>query len=108
MFHYFGASAFVARRLHIDEWVVRRIRDHATLDDHHFRLQYRMNSRGRLTRLARRAGFRTFEFRMLDEPGIYQPYLPRQLDSISVAWSRMVHRLNAPGLAGTLLARLEA
>jgi hypothetical protein len=45
---------------------------------------------------------------MLDEPGIYQPYLPRQLDSISVAWSRMVHRLNAPGLAGTLLARLEA
>jgi hypothetical protein len=67
-----------------------------------------MNSRGRLTRLARRAGFRTFEFRMLDEPGIYQPYLPRQLDPISVAWSRMVHRLNAPGLAGTLLARLEA
>lgn len=108
MFHYFGASAFVARRLHIDEWVVRRIRDHATLDDHHFRLQYRMNSRGRLTRFARRAGFRTFEFSMLDEPGIYQPYLPRQLESIPVVWSRMVHRLHAPGLAGTLLARLEA
>jgi SAM-dependent methyltransferase len=108
MFHYFGASAFVARRLHVDEWVLRRIRDHATLDDHHFRLQYRMNSRGRLTRFARRAGFRTLEFRMLDEPGIYQPYLPRKLSSIPVLWSGMVHRLHTPGLAGTLLARLEA
>jgi SAM-dependent methyltransferase len=108
MFHYFGASAFIARRLHIDEWVVRRIRDHAALDDYHFRLQYRMNSRGRLTRFARRAGFRISEFRMLDEPGIYQPYLPRRLNSIPVLWSGMVHRLHAPGLAGTLLARLEA
>ena len=107
-FHYFGGSAYVARRLHIDEWVIRRIRDHATLEDHHFRLQYHMNSRGRLTRLALRAGFRTLEFRMLDEPGIYQPYLPRTLNSIPVVWSRLVHRLHAPGLAGTLLARLEA
>lgn len=107
VFHYFGASAFVARRLHIDEWVVRRIRDHATLDDYHFRLQYHMNSRRRLTRFARRAGFRAFEFRMLDEPAIYQAYLPRKLDCIPVWWSTMVHRLHAPGLAGTLLARLE-
>jgi hypothetical protein len=67
-----------------------------------------MNSRGRLTRLALRAGFRTLEFRMLDEPGIYQPYLPRKLNCIPVVWSRLVHRLHAPGLAGTLLARLEA
>jgi hypothetical protein len=48
------------------------------------------------------------EFRMLDEPGIYQPYLPRKLNSIPVVWSRLVHRLHVPGLAGTLLARLEA
>jgi hypothetical protein len=45
---------------------------------------------------------------MLDEPGIYQPYLPRKLNSIPVLWSGMVHRLHARGLAGTLLARLEA
>jgi SAM-dependent methyltransferase len=107
-FHYFGASAYLARRLHIDEWVIRRIRDNATVDGHHFRLQYHMNSRRRLTRLALRAGFQTLEFRMLDEPGIYQPYLPRTLGVVPVVWSRLVHRLNAPGLAGTLLARLEA
>jgi SAM-dependent methyltransferase len=106
--HYFGASACVARRLHIDEWMLRRIRDEPTLDDHHFRVQYRMNSRGRLTRFARRAGFCAIEFRMLDEPGIYQPYLPRKLHWIPLWWSAMVHRLPAPGLAGTLLARLEA
>ncbi|HEX6418979.1 MAG TPA: methyltransferase domain-containing protein [Acidimicrobiales bacterium] len=108
LFHYFGASAFVARRLHIDEWALRRIRDHATLDHHHFPLQYRLNSRRRLVRLGRRAGFRAFEFLMLDEPGIYEPYLPRPLGFVPVAWSGMVHRLGAAGLAGTLLARLEA
>lgn len=108
VFHYFGASAFVARRLHVDEWVVRRIRDRATLHGHHVRVQYRMNSRGRLSRCALRAGFRTLEFRMLDEPGIYQPYLPKRLEPMPVFWSRVVHLLHAPGLAGTMLARLGA
>jgi SAM-dependent methyltransferase len=106
--HYFGGSAFLAHRLHVDEWVVRRIRDQATLHDHHFPVQYRMNSRGRVARFAVRAGFRTLEFRMLDEPGIYQPYLPKRLKSVPVFWSKMVHRFHTPGLAGTMLARLEA
>jgi len=34
--------------------------------------------------------------------------LPKQLNSIPVMWSTLVHRLHVPGLAGTLLARLEA
>lgn len=106
--HYFGASAWIAQRLHVDEWVVRHIRDQATLHDHHFPVQYRMNSRRRLTRFARRVGFRTVEFRMLDEPGIYQPYFPERLKRIPVLWSNMVHRLDTPGLAGTMLARFGA
>ena len=108
VFHYFGAVAFIARRLHVDEWVVRHARDQATLHDQHFPVQYRMNSRGRLTRVARRAGFRSVEIRMLDEPGIYQPYFPERLRPIPVLWSKMVHRLDRPALAGTMLARLEA
>lgn len=106
--HYFGASAFLARRLHVDEWVLRHARDEATLRDWHVRVQYRMNSRHRLARLAGSAGFRHLEFHMLDDPGIYQPYLPERLRPVPVIWSRVAHRLDAPALAGTMLARLEA
>jgi hypothetical protein len=105
--HYFGASALIAQRLHIDEWLLHRLRDEATLHDHHFPVQYRVNSRRRLTRLAREAGFRTVEFRTLDEAELYQPYFPRSLRPLPQLWSAMVHCLNAPTLAGTILARLE-
>lgn len=108
VFHYFGAAAFIARRLHVDEWVLRRIREETTIHYYHFPVWYRMNSRGRLTRYARRAGFRHLELRMLDEPGIYQPYFPTRLKRIPAIWSSMVHRLDAPAMAGTMLARLEA
>jgi SAM-dependent methyltransferase len=107
LFHYFGLSAYVATRLHIDEWLLRRVRDEQTVHEHHFPVQYRLNSRGRIRRVARHAGFTDVEFRMLDEPGIYQPYLPARLRQLPVMWSRAVHRFNATGLGGTLLVRLQ-
>lgn len=106
--HYFGAAALIARRLRVDEWLLHRLRDQATLHDHHCPLQYRMNSRRRLARLAHQSGFSNIEFLMLDEAELYEPYFPPILKSFPVAWSAMVHRLNAPALAGTILARLEA
>jgi SAM-dependent methyltransferase len=107
LFHYFGLSAYVATRLHVDEWLLHRVRDDQTLHDHHFPVQYRLNSRGRVRRAARAAGFTDVEFRVLDEPGIYQPYLPDRLRQLPVLWSRAVHRFNATGLGGTLLVRLQ-
>jgi SAM-dependent methyltransferase len=106
--HYFGGAALIARRLRVDEWLLHWLRDEATLRDHHCPLEYRMNTRHQLTWLARRAGFGHIEFRMLDEPGLYEPYFPRPLRSLPVAWSTIVHRLHTPALAGTILARLEA
>lgn len=106
--HYFGATALITQRLHVDEWLLHRLREETILHEHHCPLQYRMNTRHRLTRLARRACFRHVEFQMLDDPGLYEPYFPRVLRPLPVAWSAMVHRLHSPALAGTLLARLEA
>jgi hypothetical protein len=45
---------------------------------------------------------------MVDQPGIYQPYFPQWLQGVPVTWSRMVHGLGMPALAGTMLARLQA
>jgi len=106
--HYFGTAALITQRLHIDEWLLHRLRDEATLHDHHCPLQYRMNTRHRLAHLARRAGFCDIEFRMLDEPELYEPYFPHMLRSLPAMWSTMVHRLGAPALAGTMLACLRA
>ena len=107
VYHYFGASALIAQRLHVDEWLLRHLRDQEVLHDHHVPLQYRMNTRHRLTRLARQAGFCYIEFRLLDEAELYQPYVPGLLGPVPAVWSTMVHRLNITGLAGTILARLE-
>lgn len=105
--HYFGAGALVANRLRVDEWLLHRLRDEATLHERHCPLQYRMNTRRRLERQARRAGFCRIEFHMLELAELYEPYFPRRLRPFPAAWSAVVHRLNAPALAGTILARLE-
>jgi SAM-dependent methyltransferase len=106
--HYFGAVALAAQRLHLDEWLLHRLRDETHLHEHHFPIQYRMNSARALRGVAGRVGFRTVEIRMVDEPGIYQPYFPPRLQPVAEWYSRVIHRRGWAGLAGTILARLEA
>jgi 2-polyprenyl-3-methyl-5-hydroxy-6-metoxy-1,4-benzoquinol methylase len=105
--HYFGALALGAQRLHLDEWLLHRLRDETHLHEHHFPIQYRMNSARAISRIAERVGFHTVEVRMVDEPGIYQPYFPTRLKSLPERYSELIHRRGWPGLAGTILARLE-
>src|SRR5690606_41633586 len=105
--HYCGAPALWARRRRVDEPLLRRLRDASVLHDRHFPLQYRMNSARAITRVAGAAGFRSVELRMIDEPGIYQPYFPARLRALPTWWSRAVHRRGWQGAAGTILARLE-
>ncbi len=104
--HYFGAAAALSHRLHIDEWLLERIRDEHTLHEHHFGIQYAMNTRKRLEQLGTEAGFRQVEFRMIDEPGIYQPYFPSAMKWLPTVYSSAVHRMGATGAAGTILACL--
>lgn len=108
LFHYFGASAYAATRLGVDERLLRMLRDEKTLHEHHFPVQYRLNTRRSIRRAAISTGFSAVSFRLLDEPGIYQPYLPERLRWFPVVWSRAVHRANAAALAGTMIARLDA
>jgi SAM-dependent methyltransferase len=105
--HYFGAAALAAQRLHVDEWLLHRLRDETVLHDHHFPIQYRLNSARAIRRVATEAGFRAVELRMIDEPGIYQPYFPARLRALPVWYSQLIHRRRWPGAAGTILARLE-
>jgi SAM-dependent methyltransferase len=104
--HYFGFAALAAQRLHVDEWLLRRLRDEDVLHDHHYPIQYRMNSRRTLSRQAAEAGFTKIEFRMIDEPGIYEPYFPQALRWVPSMWSRAVHSTGAAPAAGTILAKL--
>lgn len=105
--HYFGAAALLANRCGFDEWLLHSLRSEDVLHDHHHAIAYRLNSRAAITRAAKRAGFRSVAFRMVEDPGVFEPYFPRPLRAFPSLWSAMVHRFQLPGLAGTLLARLE-
>ncbi len=105
--HYFGAIALATQRIGIEEWVLHRIRSEDILHDHHFPLTYRLNRRKQLIRLAAAAGFVSVEMRMIEDPGIFETYFPTVLRGLPRAYSRLVHRLGRPGLAGTILCRLE-
>jgi SAM-dependent methyltransferase len=106
--HYFGLAALVANRLGADEWLLHRLRDEHTLHEHHFPIQYRLNDRRTVQRLAARAGFAAAEFRMLEDPRVFQPYFPEPARWIPSGYARVVHRLAAAPLAGTMLVRLTA
>jgi SAM-dependent methyltransferase len=107
LWHYFGAVALLANRSGIDEWLLHKLRSEEVLHAHHHAIAYRLNTRAAITRAARRVGFRSIEFRMVEDPGVFEPYFPRPLRVLPSMWSAMVHRFQLPALAGTLLARLE-
>ena len=77
--HYFGAIALATERIGIEEWLLHRIRSHDVLHDHHFPVAYRLNTRKKLMRQAAAAGFVSVEVRMIEDPGIFQPYFPAAL-----------------------------
>jgi hypothetical protein len=58
-------------------------------------------------RHAASAEFVSVEIRMIEDPGIFQPYFPAALRGLPQGYSRLVHRLGRPGLAGTMLCRLQ-
>jgi 2-polyprenyl-3-methyl-5-hydroxy-6-metoxy-1,4-benzoquinol methylase len=105
--HYFGSFALLAQRLHVDEWLLAKLRPAEVLHEHHFPVQYRMNSVKKIERLAAEAGFRSVEFRMIEDAGIFLPYFPRWLHWFPRWWSARVHRRGAGRDAGTVIARLE-
>lgn len=100
--HYFGLTAWATSRLGVDEWLLRRLRDPAEVEEYHVRTEYRINTVRSIRRHLGSAGFSTVELRVWDSPHVYEPYLPGRLTAMAAAWSRTVYRLDRPGLMGHL------
>lgn len=100
--HYFGLATWGTSRLGLNEWLLRRVRDPAQVDEYHFRTEYRINSTRSVSRHLERAGFSRVEFRMWDQPRAYEPYLPERLTGLATAWSHTAYRLRSPQLMGHL------
>ncbi|MBC8363894.1 MAG: class I SAM-dependent methyltransferase [Actinobacteria bacterium] len=102
--HYFGFSAALAARLHIQRPLLRLLRSD---DDYHHAVAYRANTLRRLGRLAETAGFERMEARMIEVPNIFFPYFAPSLRFLPTTYSRLVHRRGWTRLAGTILVRLS-
>jgi SAM-dependent methyltransferase len=100
--HYFGLTTWATSRLGLNEWLIRRVRDPGQVDEYHFRTEYRINSIRSISRHLERAGFSEVEFRMWDQPRVYEPYLPDRLSGLATVWSRAAYRLGSPHLMGHL------
>jgi SAM-dependent methyltransferase len=103
--HYFGLTTWAASRLGLDEWLLRRVRDPARVDEYHFRTEYRINTIRSIRRHLENAGFSAAELRVWDLPRAYEPYLPDRVAGLATVWSRAAYRLDRPGLMGHLAVR---
>jgi SAM-dependent methyltransferase len=100
--HYFGLMTRATSRLGLNEWLLRRVRDPRKVDEYHFRTEYRINSIGSARKHLARAGFSHVEFRMFDQPRMYEPYLPDPMKGFATTWNAAAYRLGRPGFMGHL------
>ena len=106
LWHYFGVASLVAAKLHVEDFVLNRLRGQELVDDYHFDVQFQMNSVHQLTEAAERAGFGRVEFRHLEDPGIFEGYFPDKLAWFPRGYSKLVRGLRRGGNYGTLLVKL--
>ncbi len=104
-YQYFGLTTWVTTRLHVNEWLLRQLKDEEVVAAYHFPTAYRMNSPAQCSRHLEHAGFRSAEFRLFDKPDLYAWYLPTPLKPLAPAWSRLAYRVGSPRLMGTLGVR---
>ena len=104
-YQYFGLTTWATTRLHINDWLLSRLKPEDVVADYHFPTEYRMNSPAQCSRHLRQNGFRAAEFRMYDKQDLYAWYLPDALKPLAPAWSTLAYKLNSPWLMGTLSFR---
>jgi SAM-dependent methyltransferase len=108
LWHYFGLVSAAASRLGVEDWLLHRIRPAELIEAYHFPVHYRCNTVHLLCSTAKDAGFRSAEFRVLEQAGMFETYFPPVLRWGPRAYSRMINRLGRPRLYGTVLFRLTA
>jgi SAM-dependent methyltransferase len=108
LWHYFGLASTTAARLGVEDWLLHRLRPAELIEAYHFPVHYRCNTIHQLSSTARDAGFRSAEFRVLEQAGMFETYFPPTLRWGPRAYSRMINTFGRAQLYGTLLFRLTA
>lgn len=108
LWHYFGLASAAAARVGVEDWLLHRLRPAELIEAYHSPVRYRLNTIRRLHRTAIDAGFRATEFRVLEQAGMFETYLPPALRWAPRSYSRMINRWGHAELYGTLLFRLMA
>jgi len=106
LWHYFGLASATAARAGIEDWLLHRLRPTELIESYHSPVHYRLNTVRSLRSTALDAGFRGAEFRVLEQAGMFETYVPPRLRWAPRGYSRMINRLGRPELFGTLLFRL--
>lgn len=104
--HHFAHIALNMKRLKVDELVLRMVRKGDEVEEYHYPVQYRMNTRRAITRVAHETGFDTPEFVYLEEEGP-KPYFPGPLRPVyhALRWKRSVLK-NSESLL-TMICRMR-
>jgi SAM-dependent methyltransferase len=108
LWHYFGLASAGAARLGIQDWLLRRVRPPELIEAYHSPVRYRCNTIAHLRATAREAGFRGAEFRVLEQPGMFETYFPAWGRWAPRAYSCFINNWAPPAFFGTLLFRLMA
>jgi SAM-dependent methyltransferase len=108
LWHYFGLASAGAARAGLEDWLLRRLRPAELVEAYHSPVRYRCNTIRALRSTAIDAGFRSVQFRVLEQAGMFETYFPRPLRWAPRAYSRMINRWAHPELFGTLLFRMMA
>jgi hypothetical protein len=106
LWHYFGLASAAAARAGIEDWLLHRLRPAELIEAYHSPVRYRCNTIRRLRATALDAGFRSAEFRVLEQAGMFETYFPPLLRWAPRSYSRVINRWARPELFGTLLFRL--
>lgn len=103
--HPFGLGSKVLAKLDLTDTVLRKLRPD-DIDHYHFPVVATRNTPKGVQDCAIEAGFSDAEVILHDEPGVFVPYLPSQLQSVPKAYSRAIAATKLDVLSGTLIIKL--
>jgi SAM-dependent methyltransferase len=108
LWHYFGLASAVAARVGLEDRILHLVRPHELIEAYHSPVRYRCNTVRKLRATALSAGFRQVDFRVLEQPAMFETYFPASLRWWPRGYGKLVNRWAPPALFGTLLFRMWA
>ncbi len=103
--HPFGLASKVLAKLDLTDQVLRKLRPDE-IDHYHFPVVASRNTVWGVRSAAAEAGFSEVDIILHDDPGVFVPYLPKQLHALPGLYSKVIDLVNLDVLSGTLIIRL--